>query len=137
MGTRGTRCHGDTVPATLTCSTESAPFLPYPEHSTISRSGSGLFWNWGTRGHRGDVTPCPVTPCHPPRVPPPRVTHPVPHLLGEEGRLAHGGVGAGADVEDAVTNLRGTWTGDKDRVGDKVGDRVGDTAWPRGRTSKE
>lgn len=47
----------------------------------------------------------PSTPTHTP-APAHSPDHDPGHLFREEGRLAHGSVGARSDVEDAVTHLR-------------------------------
>ena len=47
----------------------------------------------------------PPTPPHTPAPAPSPDPHPG-HLFREEGRLAHGGIGAGSDVKDAVTHLQ-------------------------------
>ena len=66
------------------------------------RVGAGSETSWCARGRgRGEGRTSAVQPAPPRPVPP----SPSGHLFREEGRLAHGGVGTGSNVEDAVTHL--------------------------------
>lgn len=73
----------------------------------------------GVGGEDGAPPAAPRPPCSPCR-----------HLFREEGRLAHGSVGTGSDVEDAVTHLRAP-----QRSGGRLAS-VGDPSAPE-LTSKE
>lgn len=98
---RSPRPHQEAPPR---CPSPAAPTGPRSCHSRSTPRSPGLAPDCSetARGRgRGEGRTSAVQPAPPRPVPP----SPSGHLFREEGRLAHGGVGTGSNVEDAVTHL--------------------------------
>lgn len=101
----------------FTCRTDRAPFFPYPEHTTTSRSGSGLLWNWMRRKRERDLFHfkliCLSVMCFSGIIIIIIVelyilNHEQVYLFRKEGRFPHGRIHTRPDVQDAVTHLQHT-----------------------------